>query len=189
MSAERRSRIRIPRIRGFGNAASARHRGEGTAARPPLVEPKYRGTHRTAPKTPPAPPAPALRAKRADGGARADVERRARTSRPLGARETPLERQDPYGTRNYPPRTSRTKDPLARSRDQLAQRGGPARPHPKSGDNARQTVKAKGVARRPASTLRDPKAGATPPKPVPEQRRQPDTYGNSFASGFFGRQR
>jgi hypothetical protein len=87
-----------------------------------------------------------------------------RPTRAYGARETPRsEDLDRYGTRNYPPRRGGrpVRDVGARARSELTARarlreaqGHPAsRPHPRSGEGARSTVRARGVAPRPSAAL------------------------------------
>lgn len=197
-------RVRVPKLK----LRAPRHRAP--ANRDPLEPGRHTvarqgkpPSDRVAAGTRIQPPAPRTRQKSASGGARAQLEQRAtqRPPRAYGQRVTPLEnRPDKLGNRNWPAPRQRSaeatpaatraaraaKTPVS-TREQLARRGGPAKPHPRSGDMARSDVKARGVAKRPASALRNPHATNSEPTPVPRQRRHPDTSGRTFASGFFGR--
>lgn len=92
-------------------------------------------------------------------GARAQLAARARTPehryKDPGIRLTPSDiHPEPVG-RNYPrrPETLRQTDPDAQTRQQLADRGRPARPHPLSGELARPNTPGRGSAPRPRSPL------------------------------------
>ncbi len=194
--------IRAPRYRGRHAAAPGRHTTraqnagyEGTHQRtergPAGYEGKRRaepaGKHRAVPQPPPA-PRPNVR-KKQPANTRAQLTARAEAFPPVrpGIRQTPADDR-PEPNRNYPPKgRSRTNNPTAKSRAQLAERdrvrgtqGHPAtKPHPKSNEGARSTVKAKGTARRPPSVL-----PGNPPAGRHRESEQANT-GWSFASGFF----
>ncbi len=194
-------RVRVPRLKALKRPGkhraqgtpstqqqrdAARKPGKHTAARvTPAPRPEYVGRRRLdqAPVIgrPPYRPTP-KKPEQDHPGARAQLEARAdvRSPRRYGARETPRDDQtDRLGGRNYPPKPGRhrAKNPTADTRAQLAARGGPANPHPRSGDMARSNVKAAGRAKRQAAPLPGDSA------PVEKRRRQPATSGHAF----FGR--
>jgi hypothetical protein len=186
--------IRAPRYRGRHTAAPGKHTAkrqnakyQGTHRNIERGPAGYEGRHQAVPEAPPA-PRPNVRVKQpASTRTQLAAHAAAYPPRRPGIRQTPADdRREPE--RNYPPKgRSRTNDPTAKSRAQLAERdrvrGSQShpvtRPHPKSNEGARSNVKARGSARRPASVL-----PGNPPAGRHRHAEQPNT-GWSFASGFF----
>jgi len=125
----------------------------------------------------PAAPRPNVRQKAAQGGARANIERR--SPRQGESFATQISRTP--ANREWREEPGRRKASGGGARAELGRRADAKAPtpHPKSGEGARATVKARGVAPRPASPM------PGDPEPVARGRRSPQTSGKSFAGGFF----